>query len=201
MIKIWLNFHSYVKPSLIIQKNLLIPGLGIDYGLDVSLIPQSSKDGCSSNKIYRERFGTCSCDTHCSWDLCRSLIPPSDCLLGTDSIWRWDNVKNAWVAQLLEGDTIHLHSIIFKVPLRSGYFYDSINPKVIIILEHWYDFKYVDLEVSIVVIAALAATSLAYLFIFPKMVSINGMFMGQIRRKNVYKDLRYLASCHSFNIR
>ena len=96
-------------------KNLLIPGLGIDYGLDVSLIPQSSKDGCSSNKIYRERFGTCSCDTHCSWDLCRSLIPPSDCLLGTDSIWRWDNVKNAWVAQLLEGDTIHLHSIIFKV--------------------------------------------------------------------------------------
>ena len=115
--------NQYVKPSLIIQKNLLIPGLGIDYGLDVSLIPQFSKDGCSSNKIYRERFGTCSCDTHCSWDLCRSLIPPSDCLLGTDSIWRWDNVKNAWVAQLLEGDTIHLHSIIFKVPLIFKYFF------------------------------------------------------------------------------
>ena len=80
-----------------------------DYSLDVNLIPRSTEDDClSSHKIFRDRFKTCSCDNHCSWDLCRSLHSPSDCLLGTDKKWEFDNQKDAWVAQLLRGDTINL---------------------------------------------------------------------------------------------
>ena len=75
-----------------------------DYRLYVSLIPRSSKHDCLPNKVHRERFGTCSCDAHCSWDLCRSSIPPSECLLDTDLTWELDSVKNAWVAQLLRGN-------------------------------------------------------------------------------------------------
>ena len=86
-----------------------------DYGLDVALIPQSSKEYCLPNNIYRERFRTCSCDDHCSWDLCRSLTPPSHCLLGKDSIWKSDNIKNGWVAQLRRGNTINLIYITLTI--------------------------------------------------------------------------------------
>ena len=83
---------------------LIIPVTAKDYGLNTNLIPRSPKDNCISNKVYRKRFGTCSCDGHCSWDLCRTLTLPSDCLLGTDSTWKLDTIKNAWVGQLLKGD-------------------------------------------------------------------------------------------------
>ena len=82
---------------------------GSDYSLDVNKIPHSLKHGCLPNQINRERFGACSCDAHCSWDLCRSSIPPSECLIGTKSTWNLDNVKNAWVAQLLEGNNVNLY--------------------------------------------------------------------------------------------
>ena len=83
---------------------LIIPVTAKDYGLNTNLIPRSPKDNCISNKVYRKRFGTCSCDGHCSWDICRTLSLPSDCLLGTDSTWKLDTVKNAWVGQPLKGD-------------------------------------------------------------------------------------------------
>ena len=94
-----------------------------DYSLLVSLIPRSysstlsshpSFDRCLSNKVQRARFGTCSCDAHCSWDLCRSSYPPSGCLLGTGSIWKSDSIKNAWVAQLLEGNKLNVRYITMK---------------------------------------------------------------------------------------
>ena len=69
---------------------------------------------CLANKIHRARFGTCNCDIHCSWDLCRVLNPPSDCLLGTHSTWKLDNAKNAWVAQLLGGNGTCLSYNIFE---------------------------------------------------------------------------------------
>ena len=87
--------------------NLSIQATAKDHGVDVSLIPRSSKGNCAEDKIYRTRFGACSCDTHCSWDQCRLFIPPNDCLLDTNSIWKWDNIKNAWVAQLLRGNCMH----------------------------------------------------------------------------------------------
>ena len=80
--------------------------LGRDYNLDVSLIPRSSKNDCAT---YRERLGTCTCDDHCSWDLCRLSNPPDDCLLGTNSKWKWDKRKKAYVAQIMMGMYFLLH--------------------------------------------------------------------------------------------
>ena len=79
----------------------------MDYGLQMNMLPHSSQAACLQTNIYRARFGTCSCDTHCSWDLCRSSNPPPECLLGTDSVWKLDNAKDAWVAQILEGNVSH----------------------------------------------------------------------------------------------
>ena len=98
---------------------------GSDYSLDVNKIPHPPKHGCLRNQIYRERFGTCSCDAHCSWDLCRSSIPPSECLIGTNITWNLDNVKNAWVAQLLEGNNVNLY---FRKKIRFHEItYDHMN--------------------------------------------------------------------------
>ena len=84
-----------------------------DYALDVSTIPSFPQHRCSFTQHYRDRFGACTCDGHCSWDLCRKSIPPSDCLLGTHSTWKWDKVKNAWVAQIIQGNICNLKSIGF----------------------------------------------------------------------------------------
>ena len=94
---------------------------GSDYSLDVNKIPHPPKHGCLRNQIYRERFGTCSCDAHCSWDLCRSSNPPSQCLLGTRSKWILDNAKDAWVAQIIEGNIIHQSYLAFQLTL-----YDNV---------------------------------------------------------------------------
>ena len=71
-----------------------------DYVLKVSSIPRSSKTECAIGSKYRGRFGVCTCNEHCSWDLCRLVEPPKDCLLATGSVWQWDNLKNAYVAQV-----------------------------------------------------------------------------------------------------
>ena len=67
----------------------------------VSLIPCSSAH--CGDEGHREKFGVCSCEPHCSWDLCRLDERPIDCLYGTGSEWRWDDAQNAWVAQVEKG--------------------------------------------------------------------------------------------------
>ena len=120
--------------------NLSIQATTNDYGLDGSLIPRSFKGYCLSDKIYRERFRTCSCDTHCSWDLCRSFTPPTNCLLGTDSVWKLDNVKNAWVAQRLGGNTlifaINLLLALSILEITHGYIYVPWY-----VFKHWKEMK------------------------------------------------------------
>ena len=74
-----------------------------DYILDVSAIPRTSYDECEASAAYRRRFWACSCNDHCSWDMCRLSEPPKDCLLGANSEWKWDNLKNAYVAQITDG--------------------------------------------------------------------------------------------------
>lgn len=81
----------------------LLSNTANDYSLDARLIPQSPKTDCSTDSHYRQRFGTCSCDSHCSWDLCRTIPPPVSCLHGTGGVWEWDMDKNAWVAQMGKG--------------------------------------------------------------------------------------------------
>ena len=80
-----------------------------DYGLDTRLIPQSHKNDCPMTSKYRARFGVCSCNSHCSWDLCRMIIPPTDCLLRIRSTWNWDQNKSAWVAQTIKGTNYELN--------------------------------------------------------------------------------------------
>ena len=79
----------------------------LGYSLDVNLIPRSPTHACQNTRQYRKLLGTCGCEEHCSWDVCRLEEPPNDCLHGTKSIWKWDHLKNAWVAQLLEGKAVY----------------------------------------------------------------------------------------------
>ena len=68
----------------------------IDYSLDVNLIPRSSMNDCPKDSSFRARFGVCTCNDHCSWDLCRTAVAPNDCLKGTNSTWKWDHKQTAW---------------------------------------------------------------------------------------------------------
>ena len=87
-----------------------------DYILNVSSIPRAANDECLVSATHRARFGVCTCNEHCSWDLCRLLEPPDDCLLGTNSEWKWDNLKNAYVAQITDGmyDRLDLRTFMCK---------------------------------------------------------------------------------------
>ena len=95
LIKIQTTYHYSLEPTK-------------DYGLNISSIPRSSKENCAIKATYRPRFGVCTCNEHCSWDLCRVSDPPNDCLWGTGSEWQWDDLKNAYVAQIFTG--IHVVS-------------------------------------------------------------------------------------------
>ena len=79
------------------------------------MIPRSLENDCLPNKINRKRFDTCSCDAHCSWDVCRTSIPSSECLLGTYSIWKPDHVKNSWMAQRINGNNIDFSLVRFRL--------------------------------------------------------------------------------------
>ena len=85
------------------------------YELDVRLIPQSRQIDCPIKARYRERFGGCSCGSYCSWDLCRANVAPRDCLAGTGSVWKWDVLKNAWVAQVQVINGITIHFKVFSI--------------------------------------------------------------------------------------
>ena len=86
-----------------------------DYSLQTSLILTSSTGNCLSDQIHRKRFWTCSCDAHCSLDLCRSSTPPSDCLPDTDTEWTFDVVKNVWVAQKIRGIKIYHTYVLYRL--------------------------------------------------------------------------------------
>ena len=89
------------------SKNTFLDKSANDYSLNVSLIPRALRQDCPAYSQYRERFGVCTCNEHCSWDVCRTLVPPNDCLVGTGSVWFWDHLKYAWVAQLHTGNKVH----------------------------------------------------------------------------------------------
>ena len=90
-----------------------------DYALDEGIIPSFPHHRCPFKQHYRDRFGACTCDSHCSWDLCRTSVPPPDCLLGTHSTWKWDKVKNAWVALIIQGDNFNSKYLSFLT--NNGY--------------------------------------------------------------------------------
>ena len=67
------------------------------------LIPRSSATNCAGDQSYRAKLGVCSCEPHCSWDLCRLTDTPIDCLNGTSSKWKRDDQQHTWVAQIDQG--------------------------------------------------------------------------------------------------
>ena len=50
----------------------------------------------------------------------------TDCLVGTDSVWKVDNVKNAWVAQRLVGNTLILSYEFFSLAIIPKITHDYI---------------------------------------------------------------------------
>ena len=80
--------------------------LNVEYAdfLDSSgFLPDAN--GCPKNTRlhYRgenEEYMTCSCEEHCSWDLCRLEEAPEACLQGTARQWVWNPIKNAWATQI-----------------------------------------------------------------------------------------------------
>ena len=78
------------------------------YSVDIDLIPHPSTMGCNQKNYYKEGLGGCGCEDHCRWDLCRLDVAPNECLQETFSEWQWDNVKSAWVAQVVEGTNVQM---------------------------------------------------------------------------------------------
>ena len=77
-----------------------------DYSVHVDLIPRPNPNQRPKKIEYREGLGSCSCEDHCLWDVCRLVQGPKECLLGSFSEWKWDNIKNGWVAQVILGSKI-----------------------------------------------------------------------------------------------
>ena len=75
------------------------------YSVDIDLIPRANADACPAQLHYTAGIGSCNCEDHCSWDLCRLVVAPRDCLMGTYSEWQWDYLKVAWVAQVVQGNS------------------------------------------------------------------------------------------------
>ena len=98
----YLLYLIYVKISIIYHCVSLAP-----YSGNVELIPRVNADGCIGNTLYKKGFGSCSCEDHCGWDLCRLTLPPMECIEGTFSEWQWDDKKLAWVAQIKTGKNEH----------------------------------------------------------------------------------------------
>ena len=100
--------------SIIYIKELLLQLIFQESTSDSTLVPRRF-DGrygyeCPNDrpKVQNHDFGYtfCSCEPYCSWDKCRLLRAPDDCLTGTRSTWLWDVQRNYWVAQEQTGTKI-----------------------------------------------------------------------------------------------
>ena len=78
------------------------------YSLEVDLIPRAKENECPRNTQYKKGLGTCSCEDHCGWDLCRLVVAPWACIEATHSKWWWDNTKAGWVAQVTQGNIVSI---------------------------------------------------------------------------------------------
>ena len=71
----------------------------------VGRIPSKNEDGCpigtygcTGKTCYN--IETCFCEEHCSWERCRILDAPDDCLTSVNGKWKWNSKKIHWVAQI-----------------------------------------------------------------------------------------------------
>ena len=54
--------------------------------------------GCAGEECSSPR--KCFCEEYCSWDSCRLLDYPKDCVRAVNSFWSWDTKRRIWVAQI-----------------------------------------------------------------------------------------------------
>ena len=99
----------------------------VSYSIDVDLIPRSSVDGCPKDTIYKAGVGSCSCEDHCGWDVCRLIDAPLECIIGTNSEWQWDYVKSAWVAQISQGNISSISIAILTIIIPHNFYHYSTS--------------------------------------------------------------------------
>ena len=78
---------------------IIIKLISTEKNINESLIPKPPADGCPQGTF--NSLNTCYCEDHCSWETCRLLNPPQNCLsnIANESVWAWDSQKDVWVAQ------------------------------------------------------------------------------------------------------
>ena len=71
----------------------------IENKINDAVIPKPQADGCPQGTF--DGLNTCYCEDHCSWETCRLLNPPQNCLsnIGNVAEWVWNAKKDFWVAQ------------------------------------------------------------------------------------------------------
>ena len=83
-----------------------------------NLIPKRHHGECPSNTYGNSGDDytspqNCYCEEHCTWEACRLLDSPEDCVRDVGSFWSWDSKKRFWIAQI--GGTIFYLTLAFLV--------------------------------------------------------------------------------------
>ena len=62
------------------------------------MIPKPPVTGCPPGTF--NGIDTCFCEDHCSWETCRLMYPPSNCIssISPEIVWARDEIKDSWVA-------------------------------------------------------------------------------------------------------
>lgn len=88
--------------QLICYTGLKVATNGTSYSWLIPRLPvggcPNNTYGCSGNDCNRPN--SCFCEDHCSWETCRLVASPEECLKHVDSMWSWDAKKHFWVAQI-----------------------------------------------------------------------------------------------------
>ena len=88
-----------IKLKIDIKSFRIFSLIAIVESFKAEMIPKRPASGCPSGTFNSMR--TCFCEDHCSWEICRLITPPHNCLSRIDgeAIWSWDALNDAWVAQ------------------------------------------------------------------------------------------------------
>ena len=60
------------------------------------MAPKIPNRGCPHGTFKGK--DTCFCEDHCSWEICRLMDPPNNCIIEGKLFWKWDENRDAWVA-------------------------------------------------------------------------------------------------------
>lgn len=89
MISEWNDNKDHINVSLTFKES----------AINEILIPKPEANGCPQGTF--DGLNTCYCEDHCSWETCRLVDPPQNCLskIAGEVVWAWGSKQDAWVAQ------------------------------------------------------------------------------------------------------